>query len=112
MNSPEIEVDHEDTNSLNNAIANLREATRAENNSNRNLRSDNTSGMVNIRAHQDSNCWRWWVAVKKHGIPEILYFPGGRGQIPDDVYDHIPQEVIDARNEMKTRLHGRFARTE
>jgi hypothetical protein len=61
---------------------------------------------------QDRNSWRWEVKVDKHGKTERKYFPGGRGQIPDDVYDHIPQEVIDMRNEMKTRLHGRFARTE
>ncbi len=112
MNSPKIEVDHWDTNPLNNAIANLREATRAENGSNQNLRSNNTSGRVGIRACQDPYSWRWEVRVQKHGVPEYLYFPGGRGQIPDDVYEHIPQEVIDARDEMKARLHGRFARTE
>ncbi len=112
MESPEIEIDHDDTNPRNNAITNLREATRAENNSNVGLRSDNTSGRVGIRACQDRNSWRWEARVQKHGLPEYLSFPGGRGQIPDDVYDHIPQEVIDARDEMKARLHGRFARTE
>jgi len=112
MNSPEIEVDHWDTNRLNNAIANLREATRAENNSNRGLFSNNTSGRMCIYARQDANSWHWEVTVQKHGVPEYLCFPGGQGQIPDDVYDNIPQEVIDARDEMKARLHGRFARTE
>ena len=111
MNEPKTEIDHEDRNPANNAISNLREATRSENADNRGLFSNNTSGQSCIRTTYDKrrDTWSWRVRVRHLGKPHSKYFLGGRGHPPDDVYDHIPDEVIAMRDHMKRTLHGEFA---
>lgn len=54
-------IDHADRNRLNNAIANLREATTAENARNHSKRSDNKSGVIGVRFDGRS-----WLARLQH----------------------------------------------
>lgn len=51
-------VDHADNNPNNNRIENLREATRTENNQNRKLQKNNSSGFKNISWEKSANRWR------------------------------------------------------
>lgn len=60
---PEGFIDHIDHNRTNNKITNLRVVTRAENNRNASLRSDNTSGAVGVRWHKNSNKWESRISV-------------------------------------------------
>lgn len=60
---PTKEIDHIDGNRLNNAIANLREATRSENECNKKKRKDNTSGVKGV--YWNGKCWRVQVTFKK-----------------------------------------------
>ena len=48
-------VDHIDNDKSNNNIANLRWATRAENNQNASMRKDNTSGVKGVSWDKDTN---------------------------------------------------------
>jgi hypothetical protein len=50
-------IDHADGNRSNNRIENLREATRAQNNYNAKLRSDNTSGVKGVSWHRQNSKW-------------------------------------------------------
>lgn len=45
---PEKEIDHKDTNRLNNKWSNLREATASENMRNRKVKSDNQTGVKGV----------------------------------------------------------------
>lgn len=49
-------IDHEDGNTANNRILNLREATHSENNRNSRLRKDSTSGVKGVCRHP---CGKW-----------------------------------------------------
>lgn len=49
--------DHIDRNRLNNVKSNLRSATYSENNQNRSLRTNNTSGVTGVSFSTDSNKW-------------------------------------------------------
>lgn len=53
------EVDHKDTDSRNNRKSNLRDASRAENNSNRNQQSNNTSGFKGVS--WEGSSWRYQI---------------------------------------------------
>jgi hypothetical protein len=53
---PSPEIDHIDTNASNDAFSNLRVATRAQNCANKNVRSDNVSGLKGVS--KDGNRWR------------------------------------------------------
>lgn len=59
-------VDHEDGNTLNNDPSNLRPATRAQNNQNAKIRSDNTSGYKGVTWKASRNCWI--VRVQVNGV--------------------------------------------
>lgn len=54
---PKIEVDHENTNRADCRWENLREATHAENNTNKPNRSDNTSGFKGVSFDKKSQKW-------------------------------------------------------
>lgn len=53
-----FEIDHKDRNGLNNQKSNLRIATRAQNNANQILRSDNRSGLKSVCWHKRIKKWQ------------------------------------------------------
>lgn len=55
---PECQIDHIDQNSLNNAIKNLREATRQENLKNSRIGRANTSGILGVAWCRPAQKWR------------------------------------------------------
>lgn len=63
------ELDHIDRNPSNNALANLRVATRSENNRNRSLSKYNTTGFCGVYA---SPRGRWIAQLKINGRPHHL----------------------------------------
>ena len=58
-------VDHKDRNKLNNTEENLREATGSENQMNKGIRSNNTSGKVGVYWAQNNNAWRAQITIEK-----------------------------------------------
>jgi hypothetical protein len=90
------EIDHIDGNSSNSRIENLRAATPIQNNANRGLRINNTSGVKGV-------CWRkdtkqWFVQVSVNGKYVV------RKYIKD--LELAELVAIEARN----KYHGEFAR--
>ncbi len=55
---PVVEVDHHDTDPLNNKWNNLRLATRGQNEANKGITSRNTSGLKGASWDNDRNCWK------------------------------------------------------
>lgn len=66
---PSSDLDHKDQIKTNNRIANLRLATRSENNVNRSPRRDNTSGVVGVSWHKRVGKWAAYV-----GSTHLGYF--------------------------------------
>lgn len=58
-------LDHEDLNKGNNRFANLRAATKAQNNANVGLRKDNTSGIKGVSFHRTKK--RWCASISHEG---------------------------------------------
>lgn len=57
-------VDHEDGNTLNDKISNLRDASRSQNLANqKNLSLDNTSGYTGVIRHRNTNKWKAIIGV-------------------------------------------------
>ena len=60
-------IDHEDGNSLNNKIENLRPATQSQNMGNSRMKSNNTSGYKGVTFRKDTGKWKAAVMVNgKH----------------------------------------------
>ena len=59
-----MEVDHEDRNSLNNNVDNLRLGDDVLQNQNQGTRSDNTSGVKGVGWHKQSSNWRARIMVE------------------------------------------------
>lgn len=93
---PQGEIDHKDRNKSNNAIANLRVATRNQNLMNSSMRSDNSSGVTGIVWDQSRKRWR--VRVHHNGKETHL----GRYKSKDD--------AIGARASAEAKFYGEFAR--
>lgn len=55
---PEFELDHKDTNKKNNKFDNLRPATKSENGWNKNLMSNNTSGIKGVNWDKQLSKWK------------------------------------------------------
>jgi hypothetical protein len=91
---PELFIDHRDANRQNNTIANLREATRSQNNCNSSQRPNNPSGFVGISWRTGSKRWRARVGVN-----------GKRYHVGDFA---TPEEAHIARNKKAKELHGEF----
>jgi hypothetical protein len=91
---PKEDVDHRDRDRCNNAIANLREASRTQNNGNLPKRRDNISGYKGVRAHG-----KWWRAVItiNHQSHHLGLF-------------RRPEEAHEAYCEASKQLYGEFSR--
>lgn len=92
---PAEQIDHIDGNKLNNAVANLREATHAENQQNCGLRSTNASGFKGVS----------WDAVMNKWVAQITF--NGKKQYLGGFDD--PADAAKAYADAATRFHGEFA---
>jgi HNH endonuclease len=93
---PLNEVDHKDTNKLNNIWTNLREATRQQNEYNKSINIRNKSGYKGV-------CWhirdkKWHAMIKVNGKQTHI------GQ-----FNNL-EDAVKARQEYGRKLHGEFAR--
>lgn len=97
MSAPDdLAVDHIDCNGLNNRRANLRLATRAENNKNSRMRSDNASGFKGV--HWNATYGKWNAQIRVNGKRLSLgYFT--------DIED-----ASGAYAKASAELHGDFGR--
>lgn len=95
---PEADIDHINGDRADNRFANLREATRSQNNFNAGPQKNNTSGRKGV-------CWnkrasKWQASIKKNNI-----------QIYLGVFGSI-DAAASAYEQAAKELHGEFARTE
>lgn len=89
-------IDHIDGNGLNNAIANLREATQSENLRNRGASANNKSGLKGVHWHRRDR--KWVAQITIAGTPKCLgYF--------DD-----PAKAHAAYRAAAKEHHGEFAK--
>lgn len=96
-----FEVDHRDGDGLNNRRANLRLATRAQNNRNARLRRDNASGYKGVSYRPGQRGTRKWRArIKAHGRSQHLGWFA------------TPEEAHAAYRVASAALHGEFGRVE
>jgi len=93
---PLDQIDHEDTDKMNNRWTNLREATNGPNICNSRLRKDNTSGVKGVCWDKSHNAWAAYIAAGdcRKRI--------GRFKIKAD--------AIAARLKAAEELHGQFMR--
>jgi hypothetical protein len=89
-------VDHRDGNGLNNTRANLRQATNAENQRNRGLQSNNTSGYIGV-SFDRARC-AWYAHIKADTVMRNLG------------HHATPEEAARVRDAAARELHGEFAR--
>lgn len=90
------EVDHIDLDKLNNQKSNLRIATHAQNNMNKNLQSNSTSGFKGVHYRLDRKKYECYIWVDKKKI-HAPYFK-------------TAIEAAKKYNEMALKYHGEFAR--
>lgn len=93
---PEDQIDHINGNRADNRIANLRLANNSENNMNRPLQRNNTSGYKGVSRHKQSGLWFAYARA------------GGRRHSAG--YHKTPEEAFIAASALRDRLHGDFAR--
>jgi hypothetical protein len=67
-NDPINEIDHKDTDTLNDVFSNLREADGHQNACNRNKRTDNTSGYKGVYLRKESGRYRSIIMIKGKSI--------------------------------------------
>ncbi len=97
LGAPEdLEIDHRDSNGLNNRRQNLRPATEAENIRNARLRRDNKSGVKGLSWVSRDKVWRTCVYAD--------------GKVAFVRYFKCRSAAEQALAEARTRLHGDFAR--
>ena len=91
LNWTELPVDHKDRNPANNCRSNLRICTNAQNQINRGLRKDNTSGFTGVR--QEGN--RWYVTIA--------------GQRIHGTYDTY-EEAVTVRKQLEVQVYQEFSK--
>lgn len=91
---PEKLVDHKDKDRLNDKWDNLRPATHSENNCNRSVQTNNTSGVTGV-SYSDRD-GKWIADISKHGKRHRMY------------HDSF-EEAVAWRNMMEEKIHGEFA---
>jgi len=93
-----MEVDHEDRNSLNNNVDNLRLGPRGLQNQNRGMQSSNTSGVKGVSWHKGASKWRPEIKVgnkqKYLGLYATLKEAAEARNVA--VKKHWPEEVWEA----------------
>ena len=94
---PTAQVDHIDNNKTNNRWENLREATNSQNNMNKGVRSDNTSGYKGVYWDSWKHKWRAEIYVNRKKI-----YLGAYIEIED---------AIKAYEEAALKHHGEFRKT-
>lgn len=93
---PDKLIDHKDRDHTNNRWTNLREASRADNNRNVGVRSDNTSGLTGISRYRFDP--RFWCAeIQKD-----------RTRHTSPLFNTV-EEAVAWREDMANKLHGEFA---
>lgn len=90
------EVDHKDQNVLNYLRSNLRLATRSQNNANRGLNSNNTSGYKGVMFHKQTQKWKAFIKIDRKQIHLGLF--------------HDPKDAALAYDRAAQSLFGEFAR--
>jgi hypothetical protein len=94
---PNVEIDHRDTMPWNNAIDNLRRATRGQNAANTNRRRDNTTGFKGVSLRRGSVGYQAKITINKKQI-HLGYFP-------------TAEEAHEVYKRAATEHFGAFART-
>lgn len=92
---PEQKIDHKDTDSLNNAWSNLREASQGQNCHNRSKASNNTSGVKVV--HFNAKTGKWLARVTHNGVRFYL-----------GLFLHL-EDAKKAVEEKRKGLHGDFS---
>lgn len=92
---PAFELDHWDTDKMNNRFANIRPATRGQNVANCGRRTDNRSGFKGVR--QKKGCATWEARIRHKGKLQHL------GSYA------TPEAAHEAYCTAAERLHGEFA---
>lgn len=91
-----VGIDHEDGNGLNNQRSNLRLATDGENNRNRGIQSNNTSGYIGV--YWCKGAGKWFATIKICGKRHFII-------CSDDII-----EAAKARDTAAIKYHGEFAK--
>lgn len=91
---PPFEIDHKDTDSLNDRWANLRPATRCQNEANKGRYRNNKSGFKGVRYQRG----RYEASIRRHGVRKVLgYFDS-------------PEAAGNAYFQAASRIDGEFLR--
>jgi hypothetical protein len=93
-----MEVDHEDRNSLNNNVDNLRLAGRRLQCQSRGIRSDNKSGVKGVRWREDRSKWEAYIKVdnKEKHLGRYATFKEAVEARNAGVREYWPEEVWEA----------------
>lgn len=92
--STDVEIDHRDSDGLNNKTFNLRSANRTLNNHNQVTRKDNTSGIKGLNYHKQNGTW--------YGV---VHFNGRRYSTG---YSPSKEIIIELVRELRESLHKEF----
>lgn len=90
------QIDHKNTDRLDNQRNNLRPCNQSQNNANSRLRSDNTSGYKGVSWHKDARKWHAYITFNK----QREYFG----------FFTSKEEAAAAYNQAAMKYYGEFAR--